>query len=72
MPSIPVVTINHKDAKILVGNFTNAKGIPEKFVDGLNGILDIKTEKNFTAAVEVDGKMEEKKLFNVIGTIPGR
>ena len=72
MPSIPVVTMSHADASALLGQFSNTKGIPDSFKEGLEEIVELGVERNFTASVEVDGKMEGKRLFNVMGTIPGR
>ena len=70
VPKIPVIGINYDQAKELLLNFTNAKGIDPSYVHGLP--LNTTVERNFTAKVEVYREHEEVTLNNVIGTIRGR
>ena len=70
MPTIPVIGINYDQAKDILQNFTNAKGIAKTFYYGLP--LNTSVERNFTAKVEVYRNENVVTLNNVIGTIRGR
>ena len=70
MPSIPVIGITYDQAKEILQNFTNAKGINKNFKYGLP--LNTTVELNFTAKVEVYRENDAVSLNNVIGSIPGR
>ena len=70
MPTIPVIGINYDQAKDILQNFTNAKGIAKTFYYGLP--LNTSVERNFTAKVEVYRNENVVTLNNVVGTIRGR
>ena len=70
MPTIPVIGINYDQAKDILQNFTNAKGIAKTFYYGLP--LNTSAERNFTAKVEVYRNENVVTLNNVVGTIRGR
>ena len=70
LPKIPVISIDYKDAKVLLSEFTNSYNIAKTYWFGLP--LNTSKEMHFQASIEVYTKLTHKKLNNVIGTIPGR
>jgi len=69
-PRIPVVSLSYADAKVLLSNFTDGRGIHRRYWYGLP--LRTELERNFSARIEVNRELRSKELHNVIGSIPGR
>ena len=71
MPRIPIATVSFNESQLLLNNFTsNINGVPKSMLYGLE--LDEAKEVKVNVSVEVNKDLEEKKLLNVVATIPGK
>ena len=57
-PSIPVVSLSYKDAKVLLYNYTDAHNVSDNYWFGL--ALKEGEQRNFTASVEVNRHYQKK------------
>ncbi len=69
---IPVVSVSFKLAEKLLSNYADARGVDRLMAHGLERVLRNDSEVVYGAKVEIHTELAPTKLFNVIGTIPGR